>query len=435
MADKDYLDKNGTSYLWNKAKQKIDAAKTTVDNYTVNGKKISDSPVLSASDVGAAPLSFGKIPEQYLPAFVDDVLEYADDIVMGNITVQQFSTTTPTGIYYYTPNKCFIAKDANDAYFANWTENGNIKDAKYYGESGDKGRVPTSGKIYVNIDTNISSRWAGEATGLVAMASGLALGETEDTAFAGNKGKEVYDAVFTKNMPVVTPTIVVESLTATNQSGNTITAPEKSSSVTIERGIKLTYKVGFKWNSASGYKDPVEIVKGTDWYDSSKPKGGLPDKNTVSAYKEATVEGAKTLTAKVAAPKIGLMVDANNNVTKAEGNDEASATFKVSLTYRRFFGQIENGATINEALIKGLTSELSTSRGKTIAINVDNSHQYVYAYESALGEASIAKGVEDEKAFWDTGTLNITNQYGKTIAYRYYACTAGAYKGASVKFS
>lgn len=290
-----------------------------------------------------------------------------------------------------------------------------------------------SGKIYLNKSLNKTYRWSGSQ--LVEVGGGVALGETAETAFAGNKGKEVYDAVFTKNMPVVTPTIVVESLTATDQSGNPITAPEKSSSVTIERGIKLTYKVGFKWNSASGYKDPVEIVQGTTWYDSSKDKGGLPQKGAISAYKQATVENAVTLTAKVAAPKIGLMVDANNNVTKAEGNDEASATFKVSLTYRRFFGEIDNGAIINEALIKGLSSELNTSRGKTIAINVDNSHQYVYAYESALGEASIAKGVEDDKAFWDTGTLSITNQYGKTITYRYYACTAGAYKGASVKFS
>lgn len=333
-------------------------------------------------------------------------------ITNGSVSITQ--GITASGWYFY--NKI----DTQDYYAVDTDENM----FKYVFESG---------KIYLNKSLNKTYRWSGSQ--LVEVGGGVALGETSETAFAGNKGKEVYDAVFTKNMPVVTPTIVVESLTATDQSGNSVTAPSKSSSVTIERGIKLTYKVGFKWNSATGYKDPEEIVQGTTWYDSSKDKGGLPQKDAMSAYKQATVENAVTLTAKVAAPKIGLMVDANNNVTKAEGNDEASATFKVSLTYRRFAGKITNGTTINELLIEGLSSELSTSRTKTITIDINNSQQYVYAYESALGEAGIAVGVEDQKDFWTTGTLKITNQYGKEITYRYYVCGAGAYKGVSVKFS
>lgn len=290
-----------------------------------------------------------------------------------------------------------------------------------------------SGKIYLNKSLNKTYRWSGSQ--LVEVGGGVALGETAETAFAGDKGKEVYDAVFTKNMPVVVPEIVINSYSATDQSGNvTPNTTRNGNTITIERGIKLSYNVAFRWNSANGYKDPTAIVAGTTWYDASKEKGGLPLKGVLSASKTGTTESALTLTAKVSAPKIGLMVDSNNNVTKAEGNDVAENSFKVSLTYRRYFGVIANGSTINEELIKGLSSELNTSRGKTIAININDSQQYVYAYESALNEASISKGVEDEKSFWTTGTLNITNQYGKTISYRYYVCGAGAYKGANIKF-
>lgn len=476
MADKDYLDKNGTSYLWNKAKQKIDAAKTTVDNYTINGKKVSGSPVLSASDVGAAPLVGNKIPAQYIPTAMDDVV-YIMNYATGVITEDELEsveegrlTTLPEGwsisehVYYESTLQVFYvcawSEDADSIYFQ-WDKIGDLASSDNYGDNKAisvvgkniiaKTKSPNviyrnvsvdmiayegtgeEGKVYVDTISNKTYRWGGSS--FVIIGTDLALGETSETAFAGDKGKEVYDAVFTKNMPVVVPEIVINSYSATDQSGNvTPNTSRNGNTVTIERGIKLSYNVAFRWNSANGYKDPTAIVAGTTWYDASKEKGGLPLKGVLSASKTGTTESALTLTAKVSAPKIGLMVDSNNNVTKAEGNDVAENSFKVSLTYRRYFGVIANGSTINEELIKGLSSELNTSRGKTIAINVNDSQQYVYAYESALNEASISKGVEDEKAFWTTGTLNITNQYGKTISYRYYVCGAGAYKGVSIKF-
>ena len=82
-----------------------------------------------------ADLVGGKIPASQLPAYVDDVLEFAN--------LASFPAT---------------------------------------GESG---------KIYIAIDTNITYRWSG--SGYVGISSSLALGETSSTAYRGDRGKTAYD--------------------------------------------------------------------------------------------------------------------------------------------------------------------------------------------------------------------------------------------------
>ena len=82
-----------------------------------------------------ADLVGGKIPASQLPAYVDDVLEFAN-----------FASFPATG---------------------------------------------ESGKIYIAIDTNLTYRWGGSS--YVVMSSSLALGETSSTAYRGDRGKIAYD--------------------------------------------------------------------------------------------------------------------------------------------------------------------------------------------------------------------------------------------------
>lgn len=82
-----------------------------------------------------ADLVGGKIPASQLPAYVDDVLEFAN--------LASFPAT---------------------------------------GENG---------KIYIAIDTNITYRWTG--TGYAEISASLALGETSSTAYRGDRGKIAYD--------------------------------------------------------------------------------------------------------------------------------------------------------------------------------------------------------------------------------------------------
>jgi hypothetical protein len=79
----------------------------------------------------------GLVPTSQLPAYVDDVLEYASR--------SAFPATGETG------------------------------------------------KIYVALDTNLTYRWGG--TEYVEISPSLALGETSSTAYAGNKGKANADAI------------------------------------------------------------------------------------------------------------------------------------------------------------------------------------------------------------------------------------------------
>ena len=95
--------------------------------------EIADFEATVGMPDGIAPLdSNSKVPAEYLPSYVDDVLEYA--------TKAAFPT------------------------------------------------IGESGKIYVSLDDNITYRWSGSA--YIEISKSLALGETISTAYPGSKGKK-----------------------------------------------------------------------------------------------------------------------------------------------------------------------------------------------------------------------------------------------------
>lgn len=112
--------------------------------------KAANKPTYTASEVGAVATtdvgsangvaglgSDGKVPAAQLPSYVDDVLEYSSQ-----------SAFPATG---------------------------------------------ESGKIYIDLSTNKTYRWSGSA--YVVIGGDLALGETANTAYAGDKGKANADAI------------------------------------------------------------------------------------------------------------------------------------------------------------------------------------------------------------------------------------------------
>lgn len=218
-----FLDLTGLSYFWGKVKTYVDSAisiaKTTVDNYTINGKKISTNPTLSKGDVGLSNVTNdaqvkrsemgvasgvatlddqGLIPTSQLPSYVDDVVEFSNKKALrGNAKAQ--STISVKDVVYNSTSKTFVATDslissgnASD-YFGNWSAADSIPSAESYGNASDAGRVPVAGKIYVETSTGKTYRWNG--TDLVEISPSLALGETSSTAYAGDKGKANRDAI------------------------------------------------------------------------------------------------------------------------------------------------------------------------------------------------------------------------------------------------
>jgi hypothetical protein len=115
-------------------RQQINDLNNTLDDYIPASEAGAPSGVATLDTAG-------KVPTSQLPSYVDDVLEYP--------TKASFPTT---------------------------------------GESG---------KIYIDISTNITWRWSGST--YTAIGSDLALGETEGSAYRGDRGKAAYDHSQIKN--------------------------------------------------------------------------------------------------------------------------------------------------------------------------------------------------------------------------------------------
>lgn len=131
----------------------------------VNGKPLSADVTLSAGDVGAVPETAkgtaggvaeldatGKVPAAQLPSYVDDVVE--GYLSGGKLYEEAAHTTEITG---------------------------------------------EAGKIYVDLATNKTYRWSG--TAFVVISDTIALGETEATAYRGDRGKIAYEHSQTAHAP------------------------------------------------------------------------------------------------------------------------------------------------------------------------------------------------------------------------------------------
>ena len=130
----DVKDVNGNSIVNNKVAT-LSAAAVGLENVTPDAQ-VKRSEMGAAGGVATLDLT-GKVPSSQLPSYVDDVLEYD-----------------------------------NETYFPT---------------------TGASGKIYVSKHTNLTYRWSG--TAYVEISPSLALGETESTAYAGNKGKANADNI------------------------------------------------------------------------------------------------------------------------------------------------------------------------------------------------------------------------------------------------
>lgn len=123
----------------------------------VNGKALSSDITLSAADVSALPVaqkgtaggvaeldSSGKVPAAQLPSYVDDVIE------------------------------------------------GYLSGGKFYKESAHTTQIAgEAGKIYTDLSTDKTYRWSG--TAFAVISDTIALGETPNTAYRGDRGKAAYE--------------------------------------------------------------------------------------------------------------------------------------------------------------------------------------------------------------------------------------------------
>lgn len=189
----------------NTAKSTADAAKAMAANAQDNANLAygkADDAVTRITDIenaigkpeGIATLDeFGLIPSYQLPSYIDDVVEFDGMIPLaGDIIFEQASASS--GSIYYSPTlDRFVCMSRNEGglvgtkFYANWAG------ADAFGEATLNGRKPASSKIFIDVNTNNQYRYSGST--LVSTGSPLSLGETEHTAYPGDKGKQLREDV------------------------------------------------------------------------------------------------------------------------------------------------------------------------------------------------------------------------------------------------
>lgn len=346
----------------------------------------------------------GKVPSRMLPAYVDDVVEFGGMPDKG-IKILQNSTADWTKVIYDSGTKRFYATkgvEVEDStalvpggtakpklleVYDNWTERENFQELTT--------NVPYSGKIYIDTTGNKQYRWSGSE--LVEISSGgVVLGETDSTAYPGNKGAanaEKIEGILKGDLPLASLSIT-PSWKAYTQTGEALTFPSTSNLSTIY-GYKVTFAGKYKWTKDDAHKAPTAVAGG-DWAAKALPKSG-------EFSEEITVEDItsdKTFTAKVSAKKQGLVL-ANGIIRQADSTDldYSSASARVHFQYKCVAASVTEAAPSASTLTSLLTSvvvptpskkyELRDGKSKTATgVTTNSTSYYMYAYPSVLGNLS-----------------------------------------------
>lgn len=419
---------------------KINKRIEEVETHTINGKALSENPELKAKDVGAVPVVDGKIPESYMPSWVDDMVDFhgIDDNFSGSFAPSGNTLEQPTAVIYITGT--FYAIGTDGLAYDNWKSYGDIKASEFYGTlDGSNGVIPVSGKVYLDTTTNKTYRWSG--TQLAPIGDNLALGETAATAYPGNKGKEVYDAVFAEQKSVPTPAIKI-SWTFQNNAGSTVEGVNESTDSTnpiLERGYKATYSASYSWTNSNSAKYKNPIAASGSW--TTLTLDGA-DSEMISDTIIATSSN-KSVNVTLSAPKTGLMVS-GNKVIPATGNDTASASKSVTFLPRIYYGwsdAIPTGDTAADTIKKLLNKLQNEATFNSPASKPDGTQYYVFAYPKEWG--TINKILMDNAdpvttTFSNNNEVKIANAAGVEHTY-YVSVTVAPQKeesfNANVSFS
>ncbi len=136
---------------------------------------------------------------------------------------------------------------------------------------------------------------------------------------------------------------------------------------------------------------------------------------------------------------LNVAVNSVNVQLKVKAYDETGASVEGStaaftFVYPYYYGICEAGAAIDEALVEGLTKDVSTKAQKAYSYNTNNQCA-VIAYPKAHG---VLKSALDPNAFENIGAftrheVNVVGLDGKTVAY--YVYVSGAFTGSGFKYT
>lgn len=305
---------------------------------------------------GVASLdNYGKIPTSQLPSYVSDVAEY------------------PTLADFPDPNN-----------------------PKFDPITG-KPILPEVNKIYIALDTNKTYRWGG--TVYVEIGSSLALGETSETAYAGDKGKRNADNI-----------TALQSEKLNRKSGLSVT-PETLVYACEAGGAESSYADKFIKASLNSNGNAIPIRAGNGAiYGRSSQVSDDPDIAHVLSYELITKAYADNLYGKLAS---GLTNEwASKNVFKEEFTlmkeipagtyiEPAKINFKTSV-YNSDTPSYIGGDGLNiEFGVKGSSSATALdtysfySRGKIKWHSQNNSKSYFFDLPSKSGTIALTSDLSE----------------------------------------
>lgn len=272
-------------HLWVRPDNTIfvnDGSKWVPASETLINTKLNKSEKGAAN--GVTPLdSSSKVPSQYLPSYVDDVLEYTNK--------SQFPA------------------------------------------------IGESGKIYVALDTNLTYRWSGSI--YTEISKSLALGETSNTAFAGDRGvalENKYNELNTLNETVTDLNELVVKL------HTTITQSVSPSTIYKGEATNVTINHSAKFDG-----EPLTYTLKVDNSELNNPYS-VSDTKTFNLVFEINNEDPKLVTS-------------------------ISKTVKVNAYYPRYYGRVNKTILTSAdvlALPKQPVSSSSAISNKTIASTVSD---------------------------------------------------------------
>ena len=327
MADeKKYLDKTGLTNLVGKIKSEL-------------SKKANTEDVQPKGEY--ATLVDGTVPASQLPSYVDDVVEFSG-FTLGEVSTKAMSSTKTSQdllcrVQYVAKNNVFVFYDGKD-FYGNWGDAntwGTPISGTITGTFTTGGRQPESGKIYVDTTTGKTYRWSGSS--LVEISASLALGETSETAFAGDRGVAVEKSLETvkSELSKKANTEDVESL-SNGVKVNTASLEAKSvTSISTKMVGDVLNIVATKINGdeATSYVRPATI--GTTGLMSAEDKNKLDNtifeegKRQTAENSRVEAENSRVTAESGRVTAENARVAAENSRVSAEQTREQSFTAKV----------------------------------------------------------------------------------------------------------
>ena len=211
----------------------------------------------------------------------------------------------------------------------------------------------------------------------------------------------------------------------------TISGGETSTSdnLVLENGYSVSWNGYFKWDSATGYKNPER----TDGDLGST----LPFVGQNSSMTNITgITSNRSITQNLYAEKKGLLT-IDGKVVNATGEDKSYKSMTVTFKHMLFRGSVTSATPTSEQ-VSALAGELVTSIAKTVpVVTTEPGQYYVYAYPQILGNLTsiIQNGSIPVLSAFNKTNVTYTNAAGLSITLNVYtSANDGAFTNATLNF-